>query len=95
MFNKNGEVYHLFPVKGDGKRHFFTAMIVDSKRKVVITGTRKLEDRYLLDMYENDGQFVRSFRVGLSSSLNDLALATNDRVIVNGLNPGVSVVRIV
>ena len=82
MFNENGEVHHQFPVKGDGEWSVFSAMIVDSKRKVVITGTRRLESGYLLDVYENDGQFVCSFGEGLLRSVTDLALATDDRVIV-------------
>ena len=82
MFNKNGEVHHQFPVEGDGEWRVFTFMIVDSKRKVVITGTRRLEQSCLLDVYENDGQFVRSFGQGLLSCVTDLTLATDDRVIV-------------
>ena len=82
MFNENGEVHHQFPVKGDGEWSVFSAMIVDSKRKVVITVTRRLESGYLLDVYENDGQFVCSFGEGLLRSVTDLALATDDRVIV-------------
>ena len=35
MFDKNGEVHHQFPVKGDGKWIVSPSMIVDSKRKVV------------------------------------------------------------
>ena len=82
MFNKNGEVHHQFPVKGDGEQRVFSAMIVDGKRKVVILGTRKRKGSYLLDVYENDGQFVCSFGEGLLRSVTDLALATDDRVIV-------------
>ena len=83
MFSsKNGEVHHQFPVKGDGKRRVFSAMIVDSKRKVVIMGTRMPKGSYLLDVYENDGQFVCSFGEGLLRTARDLALATDDRVVV-------------
>ena len=82
MFNKNGEVHHQFPVKGDGEWSVFTFMIVDSKRKVVIAHTRKLEESFLFDVYENDGQFVCSFGEGLLRHVKDLVLATDDRVIV-------------
>ena len=82
MLNKNGEVHHQFPVKGDGEWSCFTFMIVDSKRKVVIAHTRKFEESCLLDVYENDGQFVRRFGEGLLRFVTDLALATDDRVIV-------------
>ena len=82
MFNKNGEMHHQFPVKGDGKWSVFSAMIVDSKLKVVLTGTRTYEEDYLLYVYENNGQFVCSFGEGLLADVTDLALATDDRVIV-------------
>ena len=36
----------------------------------------------MLNVYENDGQFVRSFGKGLLRSVRDLALASDDRVIV-------------
>ena len=59
-------------------------MIVDSKRKIVIMQSRKLEGDFVLDVYENDGQFVRSFGEGLSTSATDLdlVLASDDHVIV-------------
>ena len=59
-------------------------MIVDSKRKIVIMQSRKLEGDYVLGVYENDGQFVRSFGEGLSTSATDLdlVLASDDHVIV-------------
>ena len=79
VFNNHGEVHHQFPVKGDEDLHIFPVMIVDSNFKVVITGIRKLEERDLLDVYENDGQFVHSF--GLTR-VTGLALATDDRVVV-------------
>ena len=82
MFNKNGEVHHQFPVKEEERWSFFLCMIVNSKRKVVIAGTRKLEESFLLYVYENNGQFVRSFGEGLLADVTDLALATDDRVIV-------------
>ena len=82
MFNHSGEVHHHFPVKGEEHWSVLPAMIVDSKRKVVIAGTRELRESDLVDVYENDGQFVRSFGEGLLRSVLDLALATDDRVIV-------------
>ena len=36
----------------------------------------------MLDVYDNDGQFVGSFGEGLLREVTDLALATDDRVIV-------------
>ena len=82
MFNKNGEVHHQFPVKGDESRREFPAMIVASKRKVVIARNREIKKSDVLDVYENDGQFVRSFGEGLLTNVTNLALATDDRVIV-------------
>ena len=81
MFNNNGELHHQFPVKRDEDRYNFTAMIVNSKRKVVIMG----EGRFIgcvLHVYENDGQFVRSFGEVLLRTVLDLALGSDDRVIV-------------
>ena len=84
VFNNNGKVYHQFPMKGRG-RHCL-AMIVDSKRKVVIMCRRFIQPicdiGYMLDVYENDGQFVRSFGEELLGFVTDLALASDDRVIV-------------
>jgi len=80
MFDKNGEVHHQFNVKAD--KYECAAMVVDSKRKVVITGIRYLKGGNALDVYENDGQFVRSLGEGLLSYVLDLALASDDRVIV-------------
>ena len=82
VFDNYGEVHHQFSVKGDGDWLTCRGMIVDSKRKVVILQSRKLKGDYVLDVYENDGQFVRSFGEGLLRSVTDLALATDDRVIV-------------
>ena len=81
VFNNNREVHHNFPVRKDWNT--CSAMIVDSKRKVVIMRSRLFEPGgYVLDVYENDGQFLRSFGEGLLSCVTDLALATEDRVIV-------------
>ena len=83
VFNNNGEVHDQFPVKGGDETHIFLAMVVDSKRKVVIMGKSVIKpERCVLDVYENDGQFVHSFGEGLLRSVIDLALATDDRVIV-------------
>ena len=83
VFNNNGEVHHHFPVKEDEDSNICPAMIVDSKRKVVIMRKRLIEpESYVFDVYENDGQFVRSFGEGLLRCVADLALATEDRVIV-------------
>ena len=80
IFDRNREVHHQFPVNAE--RYKCAAMIVDSKRKVVITGIRYLMEGHALDVYKNDGKFVRSFGQGLFSSVLDLALASDDRVIV-------------
>jgi len=83
MFNSDGEAHHQFPVKGDVDRHGYPAMRVNSKLKVVITGIRNPVDGKLVDVYNNDGQFVRSFgELGLLGRVIDLALASDDRVIV-------------
>ena len=79
MFNNNGGVHHEFPVKAS--RYKSPVMIVDCKRKVVIAGNRFLTGGYVVDVYENDGQFVHSFG-GLSERVKDLDLANDDRVIV-------------
>ena len=83
-FNFTGEVHHKFPVKGtDVDWYIHPAMIVDSKRKVVITGTRlSKEGCSVVDVYENDGQFVRSFGEGQLRWAMDLALASDDSVLV-------------
>ena len=64
-------------------------LIVNSKRTVVIMHNMLFQSgggvKFHLceiDVYENDGQFVRSFRKGLLGSVTDLALASDDRVIV-------------
>jgi len=74
MFDKNGELHHQFPAKA--VQHEYAAMVVDSKSKVVITGTR------YIDVYKNDGQFLRSFGEGILRQVLHLALASDDRVIV-------------
>jgi len=79
MFDKNGGVHHQFPVKAD--QYERAVMVVNSKRKVVITFIR-YRGGNALDVYENDGQFVRSFGEGLLSHVLDVALASDDRVIV-------------
>ena len=43
-----GEVYHHFPVKMDEETEICRAMIVDSKRKVVIIRKRFIEPRHFL-----------------------------------------------
>ena len=81
-FNFTGEVHHKFPVKSTNEDCYsYPAMIVDTKRKVVITG-RSRKGGCVVDMYENDGQFVRSFGEGQLTCAVDLALASDDSVIV-------------
>jgi len=58
------------------------SMIVNSKLEVVIAGTLFPEKRYVVNVYENGGQFVRRFGEGLFSYVYGLALASDDRVIV-------------
>ena len=83
VVNNYWEVNHHFPVKGDRDGRTCLAMIVDSMRKVVITCRRFIKSEgCVLDVYENDGQFVRRFGEGLLRSAKDLALAGDDRVIV-------------
>jgi len=78
--NTTGEVHHKFTLKKDVAH---PVMLVDSKRKVLIIGWRSLSS--CVDVYENDGQFVRSFGVGLSSVI-DMALTSDDRVLVLNSN---------
>ena len=62
VLNNCGEVHFHFPVKGNQDWHNCPAMIVNSKRNVVIVGNRFIErEGHVVDMYENDGQFLRSF----------------------------------
>ena len=84
MFNNNGEVNHQFPANEHEDWNEFPAMIVNSKREVVIMHNMFIMKWRcgVLDVYENDGQFVRSFGKGLLRSVTDLALASDDRVIV-------------
>ena len=85
VFNNYGEVNHHFSLKLKGDIDCLTCpvMIVNSKCRVVIMGNRFIEpERYVLDMHDNDGQFVRSFGEGLLRWVTHLALATDDRVIV-------------
>ena len=87
VLNNCGEVHHQFPVKEDEGWHIYLAMIVDSKHRVVILRNSFIyPEGWVLDVYENDGEFVRSFGEGQLRSAIDLALATDDRVIV--LNEG-------
>ena len=85
VFNNYGEVNHHFSLKLKGDKDCLTCpvMIVNSKCRVVIMGNRFIEpERYVLDMHDNDGQFVRSFGEGLLRWVTHLALASDDRVIV-------------
>ena len=86
VFEKNGKVHHQFPVKVVD-RSLSAAMIVDSKRKVVITGIGDLLEGNPLKVYENDGKFVRSYGQGPLRRASYLALASDDCVIVLDQHP--------
>ena len=81
VFNNNGELHNQFHVNWDGYWCTCPPMVVNSKRKVVITCNRFIKQEGCVLVYENDGQFVRRFGEGLWF-VTDLALATDDRVIV-------------
>ena len=89
VFEKNRQVHHQFPVKLVDRSES-AAMIVDSKRKVVITGIGYQLQGNALNVYENDGKFVRSYGQGLLRYVLDLALASDDCVIVSDGEPYVN-----
>ena len=55
VFEKNGQVHYQFPVKVVNWSER-AAMIVDSKRKVVIASNGYLMEGNVLNVYENDGK---------------------------------------
>ena len=68
VFNNNREVNHQFSVRKEHKDCYgLSAIIVNSKRKVVIMHImfNMNSTCSVLDVYENDGQFVRRFGEGL------------------------------
>ena len=82
--NTTGEVHHKFSLKEDVYLYDYPAMLVDSKHKVLLIGKRFRWDS--VDVYENDGQFVRSFVVGPFIDVSDTALTSDDRVLVLSRN---------
>jgi len=78
--NTTGEVQHKFTLEKYVYLFTYPVMLVDSKHKVLIMGwTSRPACVYV---YENDGKFVRSFGVGLLSSVSDMALTSDDRVLL-------------
>ena len=82
VFNNNGEVRHHFLVKGNEKWDNSLSILVNSKGKVFIVYYTFMKASCVLDVYVNDGQFLRRFGEGQLRSVTDLTLATDDRVIV-------------
>ena len=78
--NTTGEVHHKFSLKEDVYWYDRDpVMLVDSKHKVLIMSEGTLTS--CVDVYENDGQFLRGFEVGQGLGL-DMALTSDDHVLV-------------
>ena len=85
--NTTGEVHHKFTLKEYVHNMYdYPVMLVDSKHKVLIMGWRFNLSETCVYVYENDGQFVRSFGVGLLSFVSDMALTSDDRVLLLNRN---------
>ena len=79
--NTTGEVHHKFRVRRSVHIMYnYPVMLVDGKHKVLIIW--RTSRSACVDVYENDGQFVRSFGEGLLSFVSDMVLTSDDRVLV-------------
>ena len=78
-FNYTAGLHHKFSLR---ERKYFSGpvMAVSSSGKVFVV-ERSLEGNEI-DVYKNDGQLIRSFRVLFTVSPSDITAANDDRVIV-------------
>ena len=69
---------HMFPVRG-GDRYWGRLTITDRRKVLVLV---RLGENCVVDVYESDGQFVRSFGEGLLNFARDITAANDGRVMV-------------
>ena len=74
-FENNGNLHHKFPVSG-GEWKWHRVIVTDSGKVLV------LRSETVVDVYENDGKFVRSFGEGSLNSAFNIAAANDSRVMV-------------
>ena len=74
-FENNGNLRHKFPVRG-GEWKWHRVIVTNSGNVLVLRSAN------VVDVYENDGQFVRSFGEGILNSAFSIAAANDGRVMV-------------
>ena len=73
---KTADLHHAFRLRGEGK---YRGLSVSDKGKVVtLRGANTVEE------YDTDGEFVRSFGLGIISSARDIIVANDGLVMVLG-----------
>ena len=74
-FESNSSLHHQFPVRG-GEWKWHRVIVSDSGKVLV------LRSENVIDVYENDGEFVRSFGEGTLNSAFNITAANDGRVMV-------------
>ena len=76
VFEKTAALIHKFPVRrGDSGR-----LAVSSSKVLVLWKTKKSD--YVVDVYEHDGEYVRSFEKEMLKNARDITVDRNGRVMV-------------
>ncbi|KAL9967062.1 hypothetical protein ACROYT_G025225 [Oculina patagonica] len=74
-FSNTGDLHHKFPVKG-GEWKWYRVIVTDSGKVLVLRGAN------VVDVYETDGQFVRTFGEETFKFAFNMTAANDGRVMV-------------
>lgn len=79
VFDHTSKLCHIFPLLAN-EVWYYRVSVNMANGKVLLLG--RLKGKYVVDLYESDGQFVRRFGERILRSAEDITAANNDRVIV-------------
>ena len=74
---KTADLHHRFRLRGEGEHKLYRGLSVSDRGKVVT-----IWNKTVVEQYDTDGEYIRSFELGIISSEQDVTVANDGRVMV-------------
>ena len=74
---KTADLHHRFRLRGEGDHKLYRGLSVSDRGKVVT-----IWNNTVVEQYDTDGEYIRSFELGIISSGQDVTVANDGRVMV-------------
>ena len=74
---KTADLHHRFRLRGEGEHKLYRGLSVSDRGKVVT-----IRNKTAVEQYDTNGWLVRSFKLGIIGSVQDVTVANDGRVMV-------------